>query len=227
MGGVKVDFTWWLAINTDLAGRFRDTFPRESLSTSFSSSSWVNFPGPLVSNVITKFVGANHEHIITAGMMSLAGQRPDIASKGRPKGSWGTLGWAGSLGRRDMGYIEPQISPKSIPKAPLELLIPPSYNLLPKGNKCSARNGNRNTNCDTLTNTHPRSNTIPKATPFANCAQVLEGRSDIGRACRVVVSGGNDDIGDGLSTRTTIRWILAQADVCSSLWDSWVVVGCG
>jgi len=87
-----VDFTWWLAINTDLAGRFSDTFPRESLSTSFSSSSSVNFPGPLVSNVITKFVGANHEHINTVDMTSRVGQHPYVASNCHPKGSRGSLG---------------------------------------------------------------------------------------------------------------------------------------
>ena len=63
-------------------------FPRESFSTSFSSSSSVNFPGPLVSNVITKFVGANHEHINTVDMTSRAGQHPYVTLKGRGE-VWG------------------------------------------------------------------------------------------------------------------------------------------
>lgn len=99
-------------------------------------------------------------------------------------------------------------SPKSVPKAPLDLLIPASYNLLPKGNGCNAFNGNSNKNCATLINTHPRLNTIPKATPFKTCARVLRGLSDIGSVCRVAKSERGGGMGDGLSTKMVIAFAL-------------------
>jgi hypothetical protein len=105
-----------------------------------------------------------------------------------------------------------ETSPKSTPKPPLDLLIPSSYHFLPKGNKHSTCNGNTNTNCVTLVITNPRINRKPNPTPFANCAQVLLGRSDIGRAYRAAGSDRGGGVGEGLSTMTVIRWILDSVE---------------
>lgn len=125
-------------------------------------------------------------------------------------------------GRLEDAYSESKTSPKSVPKAPLDLLIPASYNLLPKGKRCNTRNGNNNMNCDTLINTQPRLNTMPKASPFKNCAQVLRGLSDIGRVCKAAKSTKDGDMGEGLSTWTVIRYVL----VCVE-WRYGVVIVCG
>ena len=111
----------------------------------------------------------------------------------------------------DAVYLESQTSPKSVPNAPLVLLIPASYNPLPKGNRCNTRNGN-NTNCDALTNTQPRLNTMPKASAFKHCAQVLRGLSDIGRACKVARPEYGGGAEDALSSMTVIRYILARVE---------------
>lgn len=111
----------------------------------------------------------------------------------------------------DAVYLESQTSPKSVPNAPLVLLIPASYNPLPKGNRYNTRNGN-NTNCDALTNTQPRLNTMPKASAFKHCAQVLRGLSDIGRACKVAKPEYGGGAEDALSSMTVIRYILARVE---------------
>ena len=102
------------------------------------------------------------------------------------------------------GCTEPPNSPRSIPKAPFDLLIPVSYNLFPKGTQCNAFKGSNNTNCATLISTHPMLNSTPKATPLENCAQVLLGRSEIGRAYKGVKFEGRGGVGEGLSMMTVI-----------------------
>ena len=95
----------------------------------------------------------------------------------------------------NVAYRHGQTSPKSVPNAPLVLLIPASYNPQPR---CNGNNGN-NTNCDALTNTQPRLTAMPKASMLKHRVQVLRGLSDIGRACKVAKPGYGGGAGGGLS----------------------------